>query len=246
MLHLDIIWDHQFILALLAGVLSGVIRGFSGFGAGLVMTPLLALIYGPADAVIIMFLTVVIGGMQMIPNALPIATKRDLIPMAIGCLIATPIGTYILINADPEIMRRVIGGFVLLSALVMLMGWSYTGQRSSKISFFAGVLSGVANGAGGVGGPPVTIYLISSNEPAAIKRANIAIASTLQAIFTIVPLTVAGMISFELIFKSIVLLPPFVGAMIIGGKLFNRANDRLYRLLALWLLVIIGIIVTTV
>lgn len=237
---LEIIWSDKFAFAVAAAVLAGTVRGFSGFGAGLVMTPLLALVYGAIDAVVIMMVTVFVGGMQMIPGAMPYATKRDLVPIIVACIIVTPLGTYLLVTGDPDIMRRFIGGFVLVSAIVMLRGWSYTGGRNARISFTAGVVSGLANGAGGVGGPPVTLYLISSDEPAVVKRANIAVTSTAMAITTVIPLAVSGVITGELLVRSAALLIPFVGAIILGGRLFSRANDRVYRLFALWLLVVIG------
>ena len=122
MAYLDFIWTEQFAFAVAAAILAGTVRGFSGFGAGLVMTPLLALVYGPVDAVVIMMLTVLVGGAQMVPGVLPYATKRDLVPIAIACVFATPVGTYLLVTGDPDVMRRFIGGFVLVSALVMLRG----------------------------------------------------------------------------------------------------------------------------
>ncbi len=246
MAYLDFIWTEQFAFAVAAAILAGTVRGFSGFGAGLVMTPLLALVYGPVDAVVIMMLTVLVGGAQMVPGVLPYATKRDLVPIAIACVFATPIGTYLLVTGDPDVMRRFIGGFVLVSALVMLRGWSYTGRRNAKISFAAGVVSGFANGAGGVGGPPVTLYLISSDEPAVVKRANIAVASTVQAILAVIPMAAAGVITGDVLLRSAVLLVPFVIAIILGGRLFSRATDRIYRLMALWLLVAIGLAVAFV
>jgi len=242
--YFDFIWTDKFAFAVTAAFLAGTVRGFSGFGAGLVMTPLLALVYGPVDAVVIMMVTVLVGGMQMIPAAMPYATKRDLVPIAIACVFATPVGTYVLVTGDPDSMRRFIGAFVLVSALIMLMGWSYTGRRNMRVCFAAGIVSGFANGAGGVGGPPVTLYLISSSEPAVVKRSNIAMASTLQAILTVAPLAYSGVVSIELLLRSAALLIPFVAALIIGGRLFSRANDRIYRLFALWLLVAIGVTVT--
>ena len=94
-----------------------------------------------------------------------------------------------------------------------------------------------------MGGPPVTLYLISSNEPAAVKRANIAMASTLQALLTVAPLAFSGVISGDLLLRSAALLIPFVCALILGGRLFSRVDDRVYRLFALWLLVVIGVTV---
>ena len=241
--YIELLWNEQFAFAVAAAILSGIVRGFSGFGAGLVMTPLLALIYGPIDAVAIMMVTVMVGGMQMVPGVMPYVTKRDLVPIMTACILVTPLGTYALVTGDPDVMRRFIGGFVLISALVMLMGWSYSGARNARISFAAGVVSGLANGAGGVGGPPATLYLISSDEPAVVKRANIAVTSTLMAITTVIPLALTGVITIDLTVRSAALLIPFVGAIILGGRLFRRANDRIYRLFALWLLVVIGLTV---
>ncbi len=241
--YLDFIWTEQFAFAAAAAVVAGTVRGFSGFGAGLVMTPLLALVYGPVDAVVIMMLTVLVGGFQMVPGVLPYATKRDLVPIGAACVFATPLGTWLLVTGDPDVMRRFIGGFVLVSALVMLKGWSYTGPRNARISFGAGLVSGFANGAGGVGGPPVTLYLISSDEPAAVKRANIAVASTLQAVLTVIPMAAAGVVSVDLLLRSAALLVPFAAAIVLGGRLFRRATDRIYRQTALWLLVAVGLAV---
>ena len=241
--YLDFLLTEQFALAVGAAVLAGIVRGFSGFGAGLVMTPLLALVYGPVDAVVIMMITVVVGGLQMIPGVLPYATKRDLAPIAVACVFATPVGTWLLVSADPDVMRRAIGAFVLISAVVMLRGWSYTGRRNARIGFGAGLVSGFANGAGGVGGPPVTLYLISSDEPAIVKRANVAVASTLQAVLTVIPMAAAGVVSGDLLLRSAALLIPFVAAIILGGRLFGRATDRIYRLTALWLLAAVGLAV---
>lgn len=244
--YIELLLNERFAFAVAAAILSGIARGFSGFGAGLVMTPLLALVYGPIDAVAIMMVTVMVGGMQMVPGVMPYVTKRDLVPIMAACILVTPIGTYALVTGDPDVMRRFIGGFVLISALVMIRGWSYSGARNARISFAAGVLSGLANGAGGVGGPPATLYLISSNEPAVVKRANIAVTSTLMAITTVIPLAISGVITVDLMVRSVALLIPFVGALILGGRLFRRANDRIYRLFALWLLVAIGLTVAFV
>ena len=79
-----------------------------------------------------------------------------------------------------------------------------------------------------------------------VKRANIAVTSTLMAITTVIPLAISGVITVDLMVRSVALLIPFVGALILGGRLFRRANDRIYRLFALWLLVAIGLTVAFV
>jgi uncharacterized membrane protein YfcA len=238
----DAIMNQRFALAVCAAVVGGIVRGFSGFGAGLVMAPLLALIYGAVDAVVIVLVTALFGGLQLIPGAWRYAAWRDLLPIIAGAAVAAPLGGYLLLVGDPDIMRRFIGGFVLASAMVMLMGWSYGGIRNRWISLLAGILSGAVNGAGGIGGPPATIYLISSRHPAVVKRANIAIAMTSLNIVTITPLVLAGIVTADLFLRAVVLLPAFAGAIYLGSSLFAGATDRAYHLVALWLLVAIGLV----
>jgi hypothetical protein len=122
----------------------------------------------------------------------------------------------------------------------MLRGWSYTGARNAQISFTAGIVAGLANGAGAVGGPATTLYLISSDEPAAVKRANITIISTVMSIMTVIPLAISGMITTKLLLHSAALLIPFIAAIILGRYLFGRTNEQIYRLVSLWLLMAVG------
>jgi len=83
----EFLFNEQFAFAVVAAILSGIVRGFSGFGAGLVMTPLLALIYGPLDALSIMMVTVMVGSLHMVPGIMPYVMKRDLVPITIDLMV---------------------------------------------------------------------------------------------------------------------------------------------------------------
>ena len=49
---MSILLTHEFYIAIIAVLAAGVLRGFSGFGAGMVLVPSLSLLYNPMVAVI--------------------------------------------------------------------------------------------------------------------------------------------------------------------------------------------------
>ena len=63
----------------LATVLAGLVRGFTGFGSGLVYMPLAALVLPPAQAVAVLVLMDMIGPLPQIPRALRDGAPRDMI-----------------------------------------------------------------------------------------------------------------------------------------------------------------------
>ena len=57
-------------LIALAVILSGgVVRGYTGFGSGLVMVPILAILWGPVDAIVVVLSLGLFSTMQMAYSA---------------------------------------------------------------------------------------------------------------------------------------------------------------------------------
>ena len=70
------------MLATATVVTAGIVRGFTGFGSALVMVPVMALLWSPAEAVTTALGLGFVGSFQLVPKALPQARWRDLGPMA--------------------------------------------------------------------------------------------------------------------------------------------------------------------
>ena len=102
---------------------AGLVRGYGGFGGGLVTIPLLTLIYGPIEAYAMAAIIAVVGYAQLVPRAVRIAEWTELAPTLIAVTIATPLGVVALVIADPEVIRRLIGVFVLFGATLLATGW---------------------------------------------------------------------------------------------------------------------------
>ena len=218
----------QFALAAAVVALAGVVRGFAGFGGGLVMIPFLTLLYAPPAAVAVAMLSGLSGNLQMLPAALPRASWREVLPLALISAPATPLGTALLVTGDPQVMRKVIGVIVLVLAVVLLWGWVYRGRRTMVISGLAGSIAGIINGLGGVGGPVATLYLLSSGETPEVQRANATIVITFFTLFIFLPLAVSGAIGLNEALQGLLLMLPFSLGVLIGSRVFHRLPN-LYR-----------------
>jgi uncharacterized membrane protein YfcA len=232
------------IATLTVGVVAGLIRGFTGFGGAIFAIPLLSIIYAPTSAVALVLAAGIVGTAQLVPSALQLATWRQIIPLTSVALVFIPLGTWMLIMADPDIVRRGLGIFVLATAIIMMRGWSWKGTRTPLISGFVGAISGVVTGIGGIGGSVATLYLISSKQPVKVIRANLIIIIGALTIAGFAYLLLAGGILVDDMFKMLLYLPTYMLFIWIGARIFRSTSEAIYKRVALWLLVIVGVIAT--
>jgi len=233
----------DFAFAITAAALGGTLMGFTGFGSTLVMVPLITLVYGPPEAVAVGVAISAAGLAQMLPQASRNALWRDVLPACLTSLILVPVGTTFLFLTDPGITRRLIGAVVLLVAVIMLRGWAYNGPRNRFTSGLCGAVSGFTNGFFGIGSPAVTFYYLHSGVAAVTARANILITIGTLSVITLVAIAIGGGFSQDTVMRAAVLFVPYSLSLWIGSKLFQYASDDLYRRIALWLLMAMGITV---
>jgi uncharacterized membrane protein YfcA len=97
--------DPRFFLALGISVLSGAVRGFSGFGSALVYVPLMSALYGPQTGAATFLLADFVTGVVFTLGVWRLAVWHEVIPLAIAAVFAAQFGTLILQYADPEWLR---------------------------------------------------------------------------------------------------------------------------------------------
>jgi uncharacterized membrane protein YfcA len=232
--------DASLAYATAASVAAGIVVGFNGFGSGLVMMPLLALIYGPAPAVVIVTLASLFGGLQLIPQVWRHIDWRDSLPMAIAGSISVPVGTYLLLTLDPVLVRRAIGVGVLVFALSMLTGLRWSGPHRPSVSAAAGLVAGFLAGSAGVGGVILSMYFLSARASAVVMRANIAFVQTAFPFVIVASLLVGGAMVPETLVRFVLLMIPHAVAIWIGARFFRGASDAFYRRVVLLFIVAIG------
>ena len=234
----------DFGLAVLLAVAGGFMYGFAGFGGGLIMAPLLAIIYWPTEGVVIANAIPLLTAWQALPSVRPYIRWREVGPLLLAAAVVSPIGAWFLLTGDPEVIRRVMGVVVLFAALSMLCGWTYAGPRNRLTGFLAGIVSGGMNGYVGLGGPFVSLYFLSARASSREQRANILLSMLLIGILVVAPLAIGGAVGLDTVVRCVALTPPYGAALWLGARTFRRTRDATYRRVALALLIAVGLSAT--
>ena len=229
---LALLFDWRLAVAGAIVALAGVVRGFSGFGSALILTPSLSALYGPAVAVPIIIVLEVALSLQLLPNAWPRCDRRQVGLLTLAAMPGIPLGAWILSVSDPELLRWVVSGGILAFLAALLLGLKRQGPATWPGLLAAGALSGVTNGASGIGGPPVVLYYLAGQSVAMTIRANVIVFFFAIDLATLPWLWAQGLVSLATLVAGAVTLPAAVAGVWFGSRLFRLASERVFRLVA--------------
>jgi len=235
--------DRVLAWGLVIALAGGLVRGTTGFGAAMVMTPALALLMGPKVAVPVTLLLETFAAATMLPAAAAIASWRVIGPIGATAVLAVPLGGWLLIGAEPQTVRRLIAGTVIVFSLALLSGRRYRGTPRLATSLALGALSGAMLGATSIGGPPVILYLLSGSDPAAVIRANLTLYVVLISAAGLVMLGFAGLLDGSTIHVALTLAVAFIGGVVVGSRLFARFSDQRFRQLTMLFMFLVSLFV---
>ena len=228
--------------AVVAGsaVVGGFLRGFVGFGGGLVCVPIITVVFSPVVAVPVSTVMAFPAIFQLLPTALRDAERPIVGPLAVGTLIAAPIGSGLLIAVDANVMKVAISIFVLAMVWLLALNWRFTGAMSPGPLVGCGAVAGFLQGSAGVGGPPLVAIALSRQVDARQQRGNVVGAITAVSIAAIGPHWYFGLFTLEVFLIGIVLIPLYSGATWIGARYFFGEGARHFHRVALLVLALIG------
>jgi uncharacterized membrane protein YfcA len=234
--------DWRIAVALAVTALAGIMRGYSGFGTAVLLAPAYSVLWGPRIGVPVMLVMELFVSLQLVPKAFGQADRRVILPIGGAAVLMTPLGAFILLTADQDLLRRCIGGLVLVFGLLLTSGWRYHGSRPLPLNLAVGTLAGLLKGATGISGPPVILYLLAGPEEARRHRANLILFFATIAVISVIPPALGGLIGWSAAAKVLLLLPVLLLCVPIGARLFHVVPERWYRRLALLFLVATGAI----
>ncbi|MFA9419034.1 MAG: sulfite exporter TauE/SafE family protein [Gammaproteobacteria bacterium] len=238
---LTLVSDEAFQWALLATVLAGLARGFSGFGAGMLFTPIVSLAYEPKFAIALLFLIDFIVAIPLLPGAIREYHIREVLPICLGATVTVPIGIYFLSSGDPIVLRYLISIIILIFVALLASGWRYRKSVSSLGLFGLGNLSGFLGGISTLYGPPILLFWMSRNTQSKTIRANIIIFFAYISIVAGTGLWVSNLLTREAIVLAITLLPVYALVVWIGAQFFQFSSERFFRNLVYSLIGLVAI-----
>ena len=213
-------------------LVSGIVRGFSGFGGALIFIPLCAAIIGPKKAVAVFYLFDLLSATPYGYAYIPRCNKREVAPLIVAAWCLIPLGAWVLGSADPLYMRWALTTIVLVMLVVVISGWRYKGTPTVPISLGVGSFAGFSGGATGVSGPIVIAYFLSSLSPAAVIRANIMVFYSLVSTVMSAIFFFKGFFTFDVVVYALIAWPLYSGGLAAGAKFFKGSTEGGYRLVA--------------
>lgn len=232
-------------------MLASAVQTTVGIGYPLIAVPLLLMAgFPPAEAITVSATSNMLGMFFGLYHHRLHVRVRPLLPWVAVCLSMIPVGAALLwlaagdeANDERGVMRQVVGAMVLAALVVQrLLRVKPREHVAPGWGVLATVSSGVSTGLTGIGGPPLVLWVLAHDWPAARVRAS------LWVFF--IPFAPVQMICYTLFFGGGVLYAALLGAAFLpavlvgtvtGLWLGKRVDSWALRVATTVLLIIIGL-----
>jgi uncharacterized protein len=222
---------------------AAVVRGFSGFGFSLLSISALSLVYAPAEIVPSIFMLEVAASIHLLPSIWKDVHWRSLLPLTLGCLVATPLGVYLLANVPARPMQLALSVFVLVATMLLWKGYALKSMPGTLATTAAGAASGLANGAFGIGGPPVVLFYFSSPAGNIAGRASLIMFFLITDVIGLANQSMYGLVTWDAVWRAMIYLPALVVGVWIGARSFKTTNPEVFKKAVLALLAVLAIVI---
>lgn len=170
----------------IAVAVGACLQRISGMGVGLIAAPVLSLLLGPVDGILLVNLLAVINAATNTWGMRADVDWKKFAPIALALVFGVVPGTWVVANAPTNVLLVLVGALLLLALSVVTLGKRYVPRVEGVVPAAAsGVIGGFMNTLAGVAGPAITVYAEAARWPQRVY------AATLQPIFL-----VGGTLSF--------------------------------------------------
>ena len=217
---------------ILAALLAGLVRGFSGFGTAMVFLPIASQYLTPFESIASLAIMEFFGTFAVIRKSWGDADKVDLARLVVGMMIVTPFALLLLAKVGTDFYRYSVSLLSLILLLLIGLGVRYKGKLNPFVIFSVGGLGGLTGGLTGIPGPPVILLYVASSHPISVIRANNLLFLYFFDVCVVLIFALSGVLTLKIfLLGSILALPNFLGNFI-GAKLFDPEKTNQYRIFA--------------
>lgn len=232
--------DNYFLIALVV-VFSGFLRGFIGFGSGLLMIPILSYFYSPVFAMVFNIVIEIPATIYLTFVGIKKSNLREITPMMFTMMLTIPFGTIFLVSVDEQIIKTLMSLLLIFFVILIATGWRIKSTITKYVLVLGGAISGLMQGATGMGGPPYVTVLLSKNDSDDVARANILVITSGLVISAIISLYYFGLFTKDILLTGAISAPIYVFATYIGTKFFNYSGNKYFRNSSLIALGVVGL-----
>lgn len=219
------------LLAVLAAVLcvAGTVRGFTGFGGGMIFMPVAASLLPPAVAAATFLVIDTVVTLPLVFTVLRRCDWATVLPACLGAIVFVHFGAWLLATADVLVLRWCIFAIVAALLALLLSGWHLRSRPGPGLSFATGALSGVLGGVSQMSAPPVAAVWLSSSSNAPVVRANLIVFFVLAGLGTYFAYARIGFFTAEVAALLVLAVPVYGASLLLGTYGFKSSGGRHYR-----------------
>ena len=217
---------------LLAALIAGIVRGFSGFGTAMIYLPVAGQFLSPFEAITTLLVMDLIGPLPNVPRSLRDGDPKDVLRLAVGLAAFVPLGVFVLTLVPPEVFRYSVSLLALGLLAVLITGVRYRGELKRWMIYATGAAGGFLAGSSGLPGPPVILLYMASTKPVEAIRANNMLYLILSDIVMLVVLWSFGELVPGALLTGAAVTVPYLIGNVIGARIFKPGREKVYRRVA--------------
>lgn len=224
--------------------LAGAVKGTAGLGFPTLATPLLSLRVDVKTAVVVLILpNIVMHAIQFARRGAATQTIRRLVPVLIGGVVGTVVGTRLLIVLPTRTVLLLLGCFVV--AFVGLNATRYSPRLPAAWEVWAGpvagLIAGVVGGVTNVPGTPLAIYFYALGMDKRDFLASTAFTFLVYKLVQLASVAWYGLLTGALAATSVALTGLALAGFVVGLTIQNRLDQRAFNRAVLALLGALGV-----
>ena len=113
----------NYLLIVLVILFSGFIRGFLGFGSGLITIPILSYLYSPVFAMVFNIAIEIPATIYLTYVGAKSCKFKEISPMFFAMMLTIPIGTIFLVSVNEQLIKIIMSILVIFFVLLIASGW---------------------------------------------------------------------------------------------------------------------------
>ncbi len=228
------------VAAIIIILIGAFIQGLTGFGFSQFAIPLLVLFVFSGYLIPIMVFLSLFLNLLMISDLRKEVNIRRIWPLMLGGIFGIPIGTWLLIMANPDHLKIMIGSLIFIFGLAQLLEFRKELKSEKNAMLPIGFTGGVLQGCVSMSGPPLILFFSNQGFTKQEFRASLIAFFLFMNIATLPVYLLAGLWTPSVLTMSIALLPGMVVGTLIGTRFSRKVPEAKFKKFVLVLVMIFG------
>jgi uncharacterized membrane protein YfcA len=220
------------LLTLIAGLgVAGLAKGATAMGLPLIATPILAGVFGPRQAVVIITIPIVVANTLLVLQGWrSLGLLRGLVPLVVANALGTVLGAFLLAGLEQRTFAILITAMVVL---FLVRGERIVGEpgarRAKILTPVVGFLGGVMQGTTSISSPVVGSYFHALRLSPRDYVITLATVFQLSSTVQVISYWALGLFTPELVTLGVIALIPMLLALMAGMAIRRKLDPVRFR-----------------